>query len=580
MRLCSKILCSVFPFALAASLAAVASAQRAEPGFALNRFEPSSRGSDWFGLESLDLRGNGRVSAGVVVDLAHKPLVLYDESGDELASVILDQVFMHPGLALNVMERLRLSASLPLLIVQSGESASAGSTLLQAGQKSSPGDLRAGVDVGVFGEHAESLRLAAGMHVYAPTGERSAYTSDAAWRLMPVLHAAGDRGMLHYAARLGFMLRPDRAGLGGTPTGSEALAGASVGVGLLGNSLLVGPELYGRTIVSEPSAVLGRGTTPLELLLGAHYRLPSGFHVGIGFGPGLSRGMGTPQFRGVAALEWRQDVRVLPQREAPRLAFRPVVVPGDADGDGIYDPEDACPTEHGVPDMDPDRHGCPPQKSFDRDQDGINDRKDACPDEAGVPSGDPARHGCPLPPPKEDRTPEAPAVADRDGDSILDTEDACPDEPGPASEQRERHGCPLARIERGRIAILERVEFDTNHATIRAESESVLAAVQRVLDEHQEIKVLSVEGHTDDRGSERHNQKLSEDRAAAVVTWLVGRGIARERLRSRGFGESRPLGPNTTLKGRQENRRVEFHIVESESMSGKVSPGDYDIGID
>jgi OmpA-OmpF porin, OOP family len=90
----------------------------------------------------------------------------------------------------------------------------------------------------------------------------------------------------------------------------------------------------------------------------------------------------------------------------------------------------------------------------------------------------------------------------------------------------------------------------------------VLLGVLAVLNEHPEIKKVRVEGHTDSRGIPAKNKALSAARAASVVKWLVGHGIESARLASAGFGQELPVDTNDTDAGRQNNRRVEFHIEE------------------
>ena len=108
----------------------------------------------------------------------------------------------------------------------------------------------------------------------------------------------------------------------------------------------------------------------------------------------------------------------------------------------------------------------------------------------------------------------------------------------------------------GRI-ITNGIRFDVNKATIRPESMGVINSIYGLLKDHPEIN-LSVEGHTDSDGDDASNQSLSERRAQAVVDQLVSMGISVDRLTGKGFGESRPLGPNTTSEGKANNRRVEF----------------------
>src|SRR5262245_20900366 len=122
-RRCVALLASLFT----ATFAHPALSQQAQ-GFALNRFEPSERGSEWFTLESLDLRGDGRLAFGVVGDWAHKPLVLYAPDGSEKNLIVSDQVFVHLGGAINLANRFRLAANLPVLAYQAGEQARVGNT--------------------------------------------------------------------------------------------------------------------------------------------------------------------------------------------------------------------------------------------------------------------------------------------------------------------------------------------------------------------------------------------------------------------------------------------------------------------
>jgi OmpA-OmpF porin, OOP family len=101
------------------------------------------------------------------------------------------------------------------------------------------------------------------------------------------------------------------------------------------------------------------------------------------------------------------------------------------------------------------------------------------------------------------------------------------------------------------------IEFDYNKSVIRAESESVLGEIVKVLQKNPDWK-MRVEGHTDSTGSKTSNQKLSEERAASVVKWIGAKGVASGRLQSKGWGDSKPLVPNTTEENKAKNRRVEL----------------------
>jgi outer membrane protein OmpA-like peptidoglycan-associated protein len=177
----------------------------------------------------------------------------------------------------------------------------------------------------------------------------------------------------------------------------------------------------------------------------------------------------------------------------------------------------------------------------DSDGDGIVDGKDSCPAEAGLPD----RAGCPVP--------------DKDNDTVEDQRDNCPEEAGPPDNQ----GCPveekqLVVIQSDRIAIKDTVHFEFNKATIQSRSYGLLDQVARVLVEHPEILAVSIEGHTDDWGTAAYNRRLSQRRAEAVRDYLARKGVVRERMEARGFGEDRPMTSNATSVGRAANRRVEF----------------------
>src|SRR5262245_45312705 len=92
-----------------------------EHGFALDRLQPSARGSEWFVLDSLDLRGHQRPAAGVIGHWAYKPLVAYDANGNERAAPIEHQLFVHPGASLVVWNRLRAAVDMPIALYQSGQ---------------------------------------------------------------------------------------------------------------------------------------------------------------------------------------------------------------------------------------------------------------------------------------------------------------------------------------------------------------------------------------------------------------------------------------------------------------------------
>jgi outer membrane protein OmpA-like peptidoglycan-associated protein len=99
--------------------------------------------------------------------------------------------------------------------------------------------------------------------------------------------------------------------------------------------------------------------------------------------------------------------------------------------------------------------------------------------------------------------------------------------------------------------------FDTGSDKIRPESLPTLKKILAILEENPDLK-FSIEGHTDNQGKREINQPLSENRASAVKSWLTGKGISEVRLKTKGWGDTKPIDTNDTPEGRANNRRVEF----------------------
>ena len=141
------------------------------------------------------------------------------------------------------------------------------------------------------------------------------------------------------------------------------------------------------------------------------------------------------------------------------------------------------------------------------------------------------------------------STRDADGDGVNDCNDQCPNTP--AGAKVNETGC----------WVLINVLFDTDKATIKPVSFPELNDVVTVFNEKPGLRV-EVDGHTDSDGSDKHNMNLSHRRAEAVRGYLVGHGIAAERLTARGFGESMPVATNATASGKALNRRVELKVLE------------------
>jgi OmpA-OmpF porin, OOP family len=138
---------------------------------------------------------------------------------------------------------------------------------------------------------------------------------------------------------------------------------------------------------------------------------------------------------------------------------------------------------------------------------------------------------------------------DADGDGVLDSKDACPDTPSGAKV--DSRGC----------WVIQGLNFATNSAEIEpAAAARLTAEVVPVLQKNPNVKI-EIDGHTDSRGNDAYNQKLSERRAEAVRAYLASHGIEGSRLTARGFGETQPIAPNDTPENLRKNRRTELTAV-------------------
>ena len=252
----------------------------------------------------------------------------------------------------------------------------------------------------------------------------------------------------------------------------------------------------------------------------------------------------------------------------------------DNDKDGVLDVSDGardfsgfgkCRDQAEDKDAYEDEDGCP---DLDNDNDGVPDLADGavdatgfgrCRNDAEDKDGFEDKDGCPDP--------------DNDKDGVLDLVDgakdasgfgSCRDLPETKNNYLDDDGCPdtepkRVKVTQFQIEISDVIYFEYNKASIDPKSYSLLDEVATVLQSHPTLTKIRIEGHTDFHGDDAYNLKLSDERAAAVMAYLAGRGIDVRRMISQGWGEQKPLVPGAagrTNAGRAKNRRVEFHIIE------------------
>jgi outer membrane protein OmpA-like peptidoglycan-associated protein len=322
----------------------------------------------------------------------------------------------------------------------------------------------------------------------------------------------------------------------GLPLGNEVTYGAGMAYDVSPERFTLIAESYGRA-AADPDTRLAIDSVPLEATLGGRFKPGRGHSISVGTGPGVTEGYGSPTWRTYVAYAMTD------------------IGPGDKDGDGISDNEDRCPTDPEDRDGFEDLDGCPDN---DNDRDGLWDKVDRCPDNPEDPDSWEDDDGCPDP--------------DNDSDRIADVVDSCPLKPEVYNGLEDGDGCPddlprvvetdNVKITEGKVVILQKIHFGMDKAAIKSISWEILDEVGEVLVSNPQLKRVRIEGHTDSVGGADYNLSLSTNRANAVRVYLVGRGVATERLEARGYGETVPVVANDGRHNKAINRRVEFTILE------------------
>jgi outer membrane protein OmpA-like peptidoglycan-associated protein len=560
---------------LALATVGLLAGQAAAQGLDTERFKPALDSQGMVLTEAGQGERSGDLTLGLYLHYSHDPLVVKNRLDGSQRSLVEHRLGLSFLVALGITDWLSVGIEVPASLYQSG-------ALLGDGGESGSladaalGDIRVAPKLTLLREDRFGVALALVVPVSLPSGDERAYLGSDSVTASPTLALSGtlfDR--LTLALNLGFWVKGDtsyrdlsadhemfyRAGALFRFDDAWALSGEGQGSARL---LSLGSN--------KPNE------TALEWVVALHYRTPWDVRLTLGGAMGSLPGWGTPDGRAFLGLSWEPRVRDTDGDGIEDADDRCPQEPGpadnqgcpwkDSDGDGLTDDQDRCPQEPGPV----DNQGCP---WGDKDQDGVTDNLDRCPDEPGPADN----QGCPWGDKDQDgvtdnldRCPDEPGPVDnqgcpwpdRDQDGVPDHQDMCPDDPGPADNQ----GCPkktkvLVVVRKEKIEILDKIYFDTGKATIQKRSFGLLEQIAQTLRIHPEIKKVRIEGHTDSQGSDAFNLKLSQERADSVRKHLIETGKLEDgRLEAKGFGEERPVASNNTARGREQNRRVEFVILD------------------
>ncbi len=606
-------------FATAALLAAsvlsggTALAQDSD-GIDVERFRPNADAYGYFGLDSAATLGNLQLGVGfwgnysndpITLDLGGNRVAPDAANGDDGDGLLDDRFRSDLQVGMGITRFFSFTVDLPLVLAQDGYQSTGLSDVTQGAvalDGGGLGDVTIAPKIVGMDRRRGPMGLALAIPVSVPTGDGTFYNGEGGVTVTPTAIVELSDGSIQtrdylYRAtvNLGYKFRPaDR--IRDVSINSEALFGLGFGLHAA-DPLEIILEVNGGAFGSRPEQQAA------EALLGAKILAGNYVAINLAGGMGLMEGIGSPDYRIVGgftvAPPFDPNARDVDgdgvadgmdqckDEAEDRDGFKDDdgCPEPDNDFDGVPDEQDECPNDAEDDDGWLDNDGCPEK---DNDKDGIADVDDRCPDEAETINDFDDEDGCP-----DDKP-----IDDTDGDGYKDDIDRCPydaedldgfeDEDGCPEKDNDNDGvldvddeCPLVReivngvddddgcpdegrvvVDKGSIKITERIYFDFGKASIQTRSESLIDEIAAVITGNPDLKKIRVEGHTDNVGSDVNNLKLSQGRADAVKAALAARGVEASRLDAVGFGEMRPIESNDTEEGRQNNRRVEFIIVD------------------
>jgi OOP family OmpA-OmpF porin len=497
-------------------------------------------------LEGAELRTKRSWQLYSLLDLNFGVMAL--KLGDQrLGDLIPFRTDLRIGGSYQVLDRLEVGAEIPLTVFQLN-----GFRLLadQGFEQRAPNAVGLGAPrlLGRFQILRQSeipiASIAAVLEARLPIGDGFSFLSDRGFVLSPRLAVERSFGPVRILANGGWRFRTAAGQFLNLYVGQEFLLGGGAIISLPDLGQLKQNQLLAEVNLATPTEApftfrdAEALKTPLELMIGARSTVAKDWSVLVAFGRGLGEsGYGREAFRLILGVRFEQ------------------IAAPDQDGDGIPDVSDGCPATPEDKDGKEDADGCPEDEPVsDSDGDGIPDKVDGCPEAPGPGPLD----GCP----------------DKDGDQIPDNVDKCPEQPGPP----ELNGCPPPEeeeavvLEAEKIRINNQILFEFGSNKIDPKSFPLLDEVAKVLQQNPGVGPVLIEGHTDNVGPKAFNLDLSRRRAKAVADYLITKGVAKERLRSAGFGVERPIVPNDSALNRAKNRRTEFRLVDDDDAGGKVAP--------
>ncbi len=449
------------------------------------------------------------IGGAFLLNHADDPFIYrYDDASKEEVA-LLGGVTTADLVGLYNLRALKLGLDVPLHVAASGyELGSYGSRLL--------GDIRMEGQYAIRDRLVDPVGVGVGLGLGLPTGSGSDWLGEPAATLTGQINASTGQDIV-FAGNLGAVITQGASEpLDDLNWGSRVVwsGGASA---KLRDDLWLSGELSGHHLMASSGAA---GSTPMEGLLSLRALPFAPLVATLGGGVGLTRGLGSPDFRLVASVGWlpvRAETAPLPAPVASTFTYEITVA--SPDGEPIRAWVNIVELE----------------RQFQLGADG--------------------RFAGTIPVGAYEVIIDAKGYA-RSRRVLKGTAGQS------TSIEVVMHPSRVS-VEKGRLALTERIFFEYDSAIIKAESFSLLDEVAGILNDNEEITLVEIQGHTDDKGDDAYNLELSQQRAEAVRRYLIEHGeVDPARLQARGYGESHPLQPNTSETARATNRRVEFHILQ------------------
>src|SRR5450432_2147600 len=514
-------------------------------------FQPAIGPRNFLTLEGTDVPDHKRLSFGLTLNYQSRPYSTYTQGTAAGTAYLIDNQFGGElDAAIGLFDRFQVGLGLPYTAYLSGDAidamgAATGGRLTENGI----GDMRleAKAQLAALGDD-DQYSFAASGGITLPTSKSvtdSAYLGDK--NVTGRLKGIGmvSLGHVRAAANLGLLFRGTSYAFA-TQMSHQVLYGAAAAYDV-GHRVEVILELAGRSGIPQFNQFY-TDVNPFEVDIAGRWGVTSMVSVLAGGGKGLGTGIGAPQLRLFAGVQFNPDFR-------------------DRDHDGVYDVDDKCPDQPEDRDGFQDQDGCPDP---DNDNDGIPDAQDKCPndpedldqfeDEDGCPDPDNDKDGIPD---LNDACPNAPedgkgkrphdgcpsTSEDSDGDGVPDAIDKCPDDPEDRDGFQDDDGCPdldndndgspdpgaeIVHLLPGKIEVDDRIAFGgskSGKAVLRESSARNVRLVGLVMKGHTEIKKLRIEVRAD--GVSKNE---TQARADAIKETLVAKGVDAARLEAVGMG--------------------------------------------